>query len=400
MGPWNGTLGRNPHLLAAPALQLPAHARCCHTGGEGRWRRMRGCSPASQREAPAPAPALAQGSAGTLSSCRPCPAGGDKRCVTCSSTRMSPSPSWPEPTALREALTSKPHLPGCSGPPTALPTHNPPGQGGIRVRAGCAAGQSSLPGTAGGSRDSRGARRCRGASPRPAGLRPDTGHSSSHGWAVPKRPGLGGPSGASPPTAKAAFPLPAPSVRTGAAAQTPAGEKRLRKEMEGARRSWQVESRRGRGHLRPAAGRQGAPGGPRAASTARLRSITGTGARGRCPILALPGRETLPPPSRDDTSSPSSSRSTLFLQEPGSPGSGQAARASLLPAPPALPAPALAPASMPGPRRHTPSPACHGDLGALPRPLRAKLPGDAHGTAGGDGSAGTGTFFPICLLVG
>ncbi|KAL2296168.1 hypothetical protein Nmel_017710, partial [Mimus melanotis] len=113
-----------------------------------------------------------------------------------------------------------------------------------------------------------------------------------------------------------------------------------------------------------------------------------------------PGRETLPPPGRDDTSSPSSSRSTLFLQEPGSPGSGQAARASLLPAPPALLAPALAPASMPGPRRHTPSPACHGDLGALPRPLRAKLPGDAHGTAGGDGSAGTGTFFPICLFVG
>ncbi|XP_048182900.1 uncharacterized protein LOC125337343 [Corvus hawaiiensis] len=57
---------------------------------------------------------------------------------------------------------------------------------------------------------------------------------------------------------------------------------------------------------------------------------------------------------RDDTSSPSSSRSTLFLQEPRSPGSGQAARASLLPAPPALPAP-RAPAAGSGPRSRIPA---------------------------------------------
>lgn len=66
----------------------------------------------------------------------------------------------------------------------------------------------------------------------------------------------------------------------------------------------------------------------------------------RSPSLSRGGKRS-PRRGRDDTSSPSSSRSTLFLQEPGSPGSGRAARASLLPAPPALPAPALAPRPCP-----------------------------------------------------
>lgn len=61
---------------------------------------------------------------------------------------------------------------------------------------------------------------------------------------------------------------------------------------------------------------------------------------------------------QDDTSSLASSRSTLFLQEPRSPGCGQAASASLLPAPP--PARPARPARLcprhphPAPR-HTPS---------------------------------------------
>lgn len=70
---------------------------------------------------------------------------------------MPPSPSWPKPAAPRETLTSPSRLPapGHSEPPTALPTRNPPGQGGITAQTGCAAGQSSLPSTMG----SRGARR-------------------------------------------------------------------------------------------------------------------------------------------------------------------------------------------------------------------------------------------------
>lgn len=161
------------------------------------------------------------GSAGTPSPCRFCP------CVTHSCSKMSPSPSWPELAALREILTSKPHLPGCSGRPTALPTHNPPGQGGISAQTAFGAGQSSLPGTAGGWTGSRGGSgraadgpRYRGASPLPAGPR----HDPRHGWAVPKRPGLGGPSGTSPPTAPAAFPPPEPGVCAGTGGREKAPE--------------------------------------------------------------------------------------------------------------------------------------------------------------------------------
>lgn len=68
------------------------------------------------------------------------------------------------------------------------------------MRAGCAAGQSSLPGTAGRSMESRGARRCRGASPRPAGLGLTPGTTrhtpglcqSAQGWeAHPAQPSHG-----------------------------------------------------------------------------------------------------------------------------------------------------------------------------------------------------------------
>lgn len=275
MGPWEGTQDGTHtswQLLPGSCLHMPAAATL---GGKDAGE---GCRDSphhpSGKHQPQLRLGLTQGSAGSLSSCWFCLVAGGKRRGPCVSTRMSPSPSWPEPAALRQTLTSKAHLPGCSGPPKALPTHNPPGQGGITVQTSCAAGQSSLPGTAGGSMDSRGARRGAGPAPggqrtgrgagehpraRPgSGLRPGT---TRHTLGVCQTDGLGGPSGASPPTARAAFPLPAPSVCTGAAAQTPAGEKRLRKEMEKARRSWQVESRRGRGHLRPGAGCQGASGG-------------------------------------------------------------------------------------------------------------------------------------------
>lgn len=178
---------------------------------------------------------------------------------------------------------------GCPGPPTALPTHNPPAKAGLQRRL--AARPDKAPYQARraerGGRGGPGGARARlragggraevpGSIPAPAGLRPTPGtarHPVRPGCAKP--PGAGRPIRRPPSHGRGGVSSPAPSVRTGAAAPAPAGEKRLRKEMEKATLSWQVESRRGRGHLRPGAGCRGAPGGPHLAGAPGCAATAG-----------------------------------------------------------------------------------------------------------------------------
>lgn len=174
---------------------------------------------------------------------------------------------------------------GCPGPPTALPTHNPPARAGLLCKL--AAQPDKAPYQARraerGGRGGPGGARARlragggraevpGSIPAPAGLRPDTRHGSA-----PTLAGL-----CQTARGREAHPAPAlPRPRRRflslrpACAQAPAGEKRLRKEMEKARLSWQVESRRGRGHLRPGAGCRGAPGGPHLAGVPGCAATAG-----------------------------------------------------------------------------------------------------------------------------
>lgn len=359
------------------------------------------------------------------------------------------NPDLQKPAASRWALRA-PH-----GSP---PTCNPPGQGGITVRTGC--GQSSLPSTTGRSTGSRGARR--GAGRAPGGQRAGRGageHPRARLGSGP-RPGTtcctvgarrsnhGGksrPAHANPPTAPVAFPLPAHGC---VHRRSDRDTGRVKK---GSGRKWRKREEAGRWRAggaaaapAPAQGAKGHPGlptllgclaalpapgcsagdSPPGETEARGQAGSSSVPRGLCaapPPPKPPGEGNAPPRhGRDDTSSPASSRSTLFLQEPRSPGSGQAARASLLPAlPPCLlclrrgrpgPAPALG-TRIPSPvRAGLPPRAC-----TFPRRVRATLErcrrrsvpnsparsGDARGRAGGDGRGGQGEFFPpIYLFVG
>lgn len=374
---------------------------------------------------------------------------------TRSGARMSPSPSWPKPAAPREIPTSKSRLPapGCCGPPTALPTCNPPGEGGITVQTGCVARQSSLPSTTCRSTGSRGAWQGAGRAlggqdagehPRTwpgSGLRPGTTRCTV-GAHQTDRGGKSRPACAGPPTAPAAFPLPAhgrvhrrSDRDTGERKKAPEGNGESEKkpaggEQEGPwpppprhgvqRGGWGSPPHRGAWPL-PLAPGCSAGSTPLGETEARRRAGSSSARRGPLGAPHPPsrgGKRSPPAAAWDDTSSPASSRSTLFLQEPRSPDSGQAASASLLPAPPALPplpAP-RAPGANSGPRhphpqlslRRPPSPgahlpvACQGDLGAVPRPVRAKFPGarrrcQRQSWGGRMGWAG-GIFFPPLFI--
>lgn len=204
---------------------------------------------------------------------------------TRSGARMSPSPSWPKPAAPGEIPTSKSRLPapGRSGPPTALPTCNPPGEGGITVRTGCVARQSSLPSTTCRSTGSRGAWRGAGRAlggqdagehPRTwpgSGLRPGTTRCTV-GVHQTDRGGKSRPACAGPPTAPAVFPLPA----HGRVHRR--SDKRHRRAKKGSGRKWRK---------REEAGRWRAGGAVAAPAPA-------WGAKGRLGLPTSPGRLAVP----------------------------------------------------------------------------------------------------------
>lgn len=392
MGPWEGTQDgtrTSRQLLPRRCLHMPAAATL---GGKDAGEGCRDTPHHPRRKhRPQLWLGLAQGSAGTPSSCLLCSVAGGKRCgpcVTRSRTRMSSSLSWPESTVPRETLTSKPRLPGCSGPPTAHPTHNPPGQGGITVQTGCAAGQSSLPGTAGGSVGSRGARR--GAGPAPGGQ----GTGRGAGEHPRARPG----SGLRPGTARhtvgvcqtardwEAHPGPAlPRHRRRFLSLRPACAQaqrhRHRRARKGSGRKWRKQDEAGRWRaggaavtsapVRGAKGHLGvltSPGCPAALPALGCSTSSSEETEARRPQLhaeplALPGRETLPPAAAGMTPAPHPPPAPpCSCRNPGVRAPGrQPGPPSCLHLPPCLlrgrprPAPALAPASLPGSRRHTPS---------------------------------------------
>lgn len=321
-------LGKGPRMGPLPprsCLHMPAAATL------GRKDAGEGCRDAPHHPSGKHRPQLClgwtQGPAGAPSSCRLCTGGwGQTLWSLCDQLGHKDVPV----TLLARAHCTEGNLDlqtpsaGCPGPPTALPTNNPRPRRDycanwprsrtklltrLGGRTGGLAGGPA--GRGPGSGRAADGPKCWGASPRP----PGSGLTPAQGWALPNRPGLGGPSGASPPTAEAAFPLPAPSVRTGAAAQTPAGEKRLRKEMEKATLSWQVESRRGRGHSAPVRGAEGHLGVPTSlgcpaalpplgCSTSLSGETEAERPQPRAEPLALPGREPLPPAAAGMTPAP------------------------------------------------------------------------------------------------
>lgn len=244
------------------------------------------------------------------------------------SARTSPSPSWPKLAATRETPTSKSRLSagGRSRPPTALPTRNPPGQGGITVK-------NSIAGKAPYQARRADRRAPEGPGGAPAEHRVGSGQGEVPGSiSVPSRApaqhqaqlvarlGHAEPTVAGSPIRRAPalprhrrrFLSPRTGVCTGAATETPASEKRLRKEMEkagGEQEGLQPPLLR-RGVLRGIWGsppRRGA--WPRCQHRAALQAIPHLGKprhggrRGAAPhpvVCAEPpptlwGRETLPP---------------------------------------------------------------------------------------------------------
>lgn len=140
MGPWDGALGRgpgwDPHLPAALALQLPAHACCCHAGRGGCWRRMQGCSTSSQWEAAAPALAwLDTGLCEDTELLLVWPGGwGQTLWSLCDSLKHKDLPIalLARTHSAEENLDL--HTPSAWALPTALPTHNPPAKAGLLCR--------------------------------------------------------------------------------------------------------------------------------------------------------------------------------------------------------------------------------------------------------------------------
>lgn len=160
-----------------------------------------------------------------------------------------------------------------------------------------------------------------------------------------------------------------------ACAQAPAGEKRLRKEMEKATRSRQVESRRG---SRGAEGYLGVPTSLGCQRWAALPSPCGeTEARRphlgqEPPCERSPRAAMTPAPHPPPPPAPPCSCRNPAVRAPGrQPGPLSCLHLPLCLARHPRPAPALARFSPASTFHHLP-PECHGDLGALPRPLRAK----------------------------
>lgn len=255
------------------------------------------------------------------------------------------------------------------------------------MQTGCAAGQSSLPGAAGGSMGSRGAQR--GAGPAADGQRTGPG-AGEHPRA---RPG----SGLTPGTARhtagmcqtaqgwEAHPAPAlPRPRRRflslrpACAQAQRHRHRRARKGSGRKRRKQDEAGRWRAGgaavtsapVRGAKGHLGvptSPGRPAALPALRCSASSSGETEARRPQLhaeplALPGRETLPPAAAGMTPAPHPPPAPpCSCRNPGVRAPGrQPGPPSCLHLPPCLlrrprPAPALAPASLPGSRRHTPS---------------------------------------------